>query len=191
VSEPGHTTDLPAERPALLDPVRPRTFSDAAIYLFWPLLTIFAAVVLIFYVLYSPLRVEGESMAPGLRNGDRILMTKDYDEARRGDVVIFTERDSNEGIIKRIAALQGDTVEIRDDLAIVNGVPEDEEGIIRVPKLGMSREEMTVPADSAYVLGDNRPISLDSRMTGPMPLRSATNRAVFIFWPPARIGLIN
>ncbi len=191
VNDPRHNSDLDTGGPALLDPVQPRAFSNAAIYLFWPLLTIFAAVVLIFYILYSPLRVDGDSMAPGLEHGDRLLMTKSYDEARKGDIVILTEPDSDEGIIKRIAAVGGDTIEIRDDLAIVNGVPENEEGIIRVAKLGMSREEMKVPADSVYVLGDNRPVSLDSRMTGPMPLRSATNKAVFIFWPPVRIGPVH
>ncbi len=80
-----------------------------------PLLVIFVAVVLVFYVFYQRGRVVGPSMLPTLHSGDMVLLTKDYPQPRRGDIVFtqVTEEGRPVEIVKRVIGLPGDTVEIR------------------------------------------------------------------------------
>lgn len=93
------------------------------------LLLVFQTVFLIGYI-------PTASMEPALPKGSFIIALRKYSELKKGDVIVFRRDDSL--MIKRIAAVQGDTVCIRD-------------------------EAFTVPQDSFYVLGDNEKNSFDSR----------------------------
>jgi signal peptidase I len=159
----------------------------------WPLLLILLFLTVAFYVIYSPLHVVGDSMAPALLNEDRVLRTKSYTEPQRGDVIIIdaSSESDRDDVIKRVVAIEGDVVEIENDVATVNGVREDTAGIL----LGDFEESyklaaITVPAGHVYVLGDNRPVSLDSRYLGPVPVRSIRGRAAFVFLPLHRLGAV-
>ena len=110
--------------------------------------------------------VAEESMAPALRPGDWLVLDPTLRRwPRRGSVVVFREPDSGILAIKRVAAGPGDRVRLSAGL------------------LHLRRDE-------AWLLGDNRAISLDSRRYGPVPLDSLAGRAWFRYGPLKRIGPI-
>lgn len=156
-----------------------------------PLAVVFG-VILVFYMFYHFGRVTGASMLPTLHGGDMVLLTKDYPVPRRGDI-IFTEV-SEQGvpveIVKRVIGLPGDTVEIRKDVAFVNGVEEPQRGQYVDPEYGDTVAAYVIPEGTLYVMGDNRPNSEDSRYVGPVPLSGVMGRVVGIYAPITRIRRI-
>lgn len=175
--------------PSVLAPGAPKDPDRLARLIVWPLLILLFALTIIFYVLFSPLQVDGDSMEPALHDQDRVLRTKSYREPHVGDVVIVVLGEApDDEIVKRVIALPGDVVEIRDDVAIVNGVAENTRGRILLRGEGETRAPQKVPNGYVYVMGDNRPVSLDSRFIGPVKLRSILGRATFIFLPPQDFG---
>jgi signal peptidase I len=158
-----------------------------------PLALIFLTIVLFFYALFGFSRVVGLSMVPNFLPEDRILLTHGYTDPRRGDVVVLrvTGQDGKpEEVVKRVVALPGDRVEIRDDWAIVNGMTEGGYRVFRVKGEGVYLAEQRVPSGDIYVLGDNRPVSYDSRFIGPQPVSAVRGRAVAIFMPITRIQAV-
>lgn len=158
-----------------------------------PLVIAFAAIVLVFYVLFGFTRVAGQSMEPTLYGADGLLLTRGYSEPRRGDIIVAHVIDRNgqpEDIVKRVVGLPGDRVEIRGDWAIVNGVPESGYAVERIEGGGVFQPERTVPKGTLFVLGDNRPVSLDSRYVGPLPTKDVQGRAVAVFMPITRVQLL-
>lgn len=159
-------------------------------WLIGPLATLFLVVVLVFYVFFSPHRVNGDSMEPSLAHGERTLVTRGYDRPRRGDVIVFTAIDEHnrpEDLVKRIVALPGDTVSVVGGVATVNGVPEAADTFYADPSDTHVIEPVTVPQGMVFVMGDNRPVSLDSRYIGFVPLSSAVGKVVVIWAPLDRI----
>jgi signal peptidase I len=94
-------------------------------------------------------------------------------------------------LIKRVVALPGDTVEVIGDSAWVNGRLSDAAPTASVGTKSYRIGPMTVPDGTVYVLGDNRPVSLDSRGIGFVPLATIDGKAVAIIFPPFRIGGID
>jgi len=143
--------------------------------------------------------IPSKSMEPTLLVHDRLIADKlsfslKFGELKRGDVVIFhppPEAGANQiekDYIKRVIGLPGDTVAVHDGTVWVNGVALDEPYIQSPPDYYL--EEQIVPSDSVFVLGDNRNNSKDSHAWGFLPIKNIQGRALFIFWPPGRIGLI-
>src|ERR1043166_6273116 len=91
----------------------------------------FAGFIIIF--LYQPVKVEGTSMMPGLDDQERIFINKfvySFESIERGDVVVFLyPRDTSKSYIKRVIAVPGDTIKIRDGHVFLNGNELDEEYI--------------------------------------------------------------
>jgi len=160
---------------------------------FFPLLLLFAAVVLVFFVLYSPVRVQGPSMVPTLMDEDRVLITHGTKELARGDVVVLVadEGGTEVELVKRVIGLPGDVVEVRGDAAYVNGVREPERGQMvgeGEPPRGRST---TVAAGQVFVMGDNRGLSEDSRYIGTVPVSGIKGRVVAVFAPIQRIRTVH
>ncbi|MDP2299514.1 MAG: signal peptidase I, partial [Actinomycetota bacterium] len=130
------------------------------------------------YIVFTTVRVDGDSMAPALLDEDRVLVTKGYPHPRRGDVVSLTLLDSGErvGVLKRVIALGGDTVTMLGDVAYVNGERSAADPDTTFEARGPESEPVIVPADAVFVLGDNRAISFDSRIVGPIPLADVQGR---------------
>jgi len=137
-------------------------------------------------LVFEPFLVTGNSMDPTLKDDDRVLVLKLLD-AKRGELVVFknpVEPDQN--VIKRVVALGGDRVEIRNGHVLVNGVelgepylahPSDHDAALDIP-------ETFVEPGKIFVLGDNRIVSLDSRRAfGPINVRQVVGRAVLALWP--------
>jgi signal peptidase I len=99
-------------------------------------------------------------------------------------------KPSSQTYIKRVVGLPGDTISIRDGHVYRNGVREADS--YTEPCDGASecnfRTKIKVPAGEYYMMGDNRPDSLDSRFWGPVPKAWIIGKAFFTYWPPDRIG---
>jgi len=139
-------------------------------------------------------QVLGPSMEPNLHQGQYLLVNKvEYKlhPPARGDIIVFHPPDDPNGIplIKRVIGLPGEKVEILDRQVFVNGVPLNEP-YIQYPA-SRSYAATVVPADSLFVMGDNRDNSSDSRAWGPLPIHGGiVGRAVLRYWPPERVGIL-
>lgn len=163
--------------------------------LFVPLAVVLGALLLVFWVFFTPLEVTGDSMLEGIHDGDRVLVTRGYGTPERGDVVHIdgTQLEGARGdqVIKRVIALPGDTVRIESGQAFVNGEPEDTAAEIVLSPDDVSVPDTDVPEGHVYVLGDNRPVSLDSRFYGPVPMDTVEGRLIFCYTPVTRFGPID
>jgi signal peptidase I len=149
-----------------------------------------ALVIIVF--LYQPVKVEGTSMAPLLSDQERIFINKfvyRFEAIHRGDVVVFWyPLDRSKSFIKRVIALPGETVTIRQGVVTVNGT------VVPEPYVPAQYEDVSdygpqrVPADSYFVMGDHRISSNDSRVFGPVPSQFIYGRAVFAYWPVDHFG---
>lgn len=181
-----------ASGPQIAAPARKWTGDRVARLFLWPLLFIFLVVTVTFNFVFSASLIEGDSMLPTLHDGDRTLMTKDYSVAIRGDIVVadIGVDGAEDRILKRIVAVAGDTVEVVDDSATVNGVPETSTRLTLSPGRGENRAPLVVPEGHVYLMGDNRGVSLDSRFIGPVELDRVYGRVVYVFWPLSYAGPI-
>jgi signal peptidase I len=155
---------------------------------------VFIVLVGVFYVAFDFGSVDGPSMLPNLLEVDGLLITKGYDTPRRGDVVVLGITGQNgqpEEIVKRVVALPGDTVEVVNDVAYVNGQRETGYRVLLDPPgRGDTLAPVAVPAGEVYVMGDNRPVSYDSRYIGPQPLSAVSGRVAAIYMPVHRWQLV-
>jgi signal peptidase I len=149
-----------------------------------------ALVIIVF--LYQPVKVEGTSMAPLLSDQERIFINKfvyRFEAIHRGDVVVFWyPLDRSKSFIKRVIALPGETVTIRQGVVMVNGV------VVPEPYVPPQYEDVSdygpqrVPEGSYFVMGDHRISSNDSRVFGAVPSQFIYGRAVFAYWPVDHFG---
>jgi signal peptidase I len=163
--------------------------------------------------------IPSESMVPTLEVGDRVFVSKfmfDGGDVARGDVIVFENpnpgelpdrsgissvlhwlgegvglaQPENEDFIKRVIALPGETIEIRDNVVYIDGEPLDEPYLTRAAKDSTGEYDLhTVPDDSLFVMGDNRANSADSRYgLGFVPLDRVIGKAFVLIWPPSHVG---
>jgi len=154
-------------------------------------------------------KIPSGSMLDTLLIGDHLLVTKfAYDlrlpstvfldttdgkvlyavsDPERGDIVVFKyPEDETKDFIKRVVALPGETIEIRDKVVYIDGQPLDEP-YVRHTKHTMEpvRDNFgpyTVPEGQYFMLGDNREASHDSRWWGPVKREKIVGKALVIYW---------
>ncbi len=148
---------------------------------------------LIHLFLAQATRVYGQSMEPSLHSEQRLVVEKmsyRFHTPRRGDIVVLRipGNDEDPPLIKRIIALPGEAVEIRDGHVFVDGIVLIED-YLREETVG-NYAPRVVPPLHVFVLGDNRSASNDSRAFGPVPLESIIGRAWFSYWPLEDLGLV-
>ena len=163
--------------------------------LYLPLLAVLvfvlATTITLLYVVFNVVRVDGDSMAPVLQHNDRLLVTRGYGEPRIGDIVAFEMRTRDGqlvSLVKRVVAVGGDEIEILGDVAYVNGELSSVAPDAVIGNETIHLGPALVPEGSVFVLGDNRPVSLDSRFIGTVPLDSVTGRGYAIVWPMSRLA---
>ncbi len=158
------------------------------------IIIVLAAVIygLLFFVIQG-VPVLGSSMEPNLASsGQRVLIVKAAywfgHEPQRGDIIVFQPPDDwpnarHLPFIKRVIGLPGDTVEIKAGQIYIN----DSEQALAEPYIKKSFTYstmlITVPEDFYYVLGDNRDISEDSHLYGPISQDSIIGKAWLSYWP--------
>jgi signal peptidase I len=133
-------------------------------------------------------RVESVSMEPTLHAGNFVIVNKlAYQIGRpvRGDVIVFKypPDPTQEPYVKRVIGLPGDLVEITDGRVYINGVPLFEPYLADEISRG---GEWRIPANSLFVLGDNRNNSSDSRAWGMVPMDYVIGKALLVYWPPQK-----
>src|SRR5918997_564110 len=137
-------------------------------------------------------RIPSESMVPTLLVGDRVFVNKfiyRFAEPERDDVVVFESvNGGEEDLIKRIVAVAGDEIEVRNGTLLVNGEEQVEPYLNENLLFDDSYEPTRVPEEHVFVMGDNRANSADSRVFGPLPIENIEGEAFMRFWPPSRIG---
>lgn len=138
--------------------------------------------------------IPSESMVPTLMVGDRVLANKfiyDFTEPEKGDVAVFESVEmEGQDLIKRVVATPGDTVEVREGKLYVNGEPQDEPYLNQNSGFSPPQQEITIPEDSYFMMGDNRSNSRDSRFFGPVPEENFEGEAFVIFWPLTRLSTL-
>lgn len=142
--------------------------------------------------LMEPYLVEGSSMYPTLKHHERLVVDKiSYfiGEPQRGEIVVFRyPKDQSRDFIKRVIAVAGDSVEMREGKVFVNGKQLSEDYIYKNDPKGTNMSDFRktiVPKDTIFVLGDNRNNSEDSRFAdvGFVPLSLCKGRSVAAYWP--------
>lgn len=159
--------------------------------------------------------IPSTSMAPTLQVDDRVLVGKvgyRFGEPEPGDIVVFRSpyeddtdgltfleaagrailesvgvrpRGEPEDFIKRVIAVEGQEVEIRDNFVIVDGVPRNEPYLAP----GSTMPDMapvTIPEGHLWMMGDNRNHSSDSRVFGAVPVDDVVGQAFVLMWPVSR-----
>jgi signal peptidase I len=159
------------------------------------LITLILAVV-IFFLLHLALQsfvVVEYCMEPNFHEGDRLLVNKvtyRFHEPERGDVIILHPPfDPDLVYIKRIIALPGDTVEVKDGTVYVNGTKLDEPYIKEPPTYTLPLTE--IPEGEYFVLGDNRNNANDSHYWGTVPRENIIGKAWIVFWPPSEWEVVD
>ncbi|MBN1475172.1 signal peptidase I [Candidatus Sumerlaeota bacterium] len=140
-------------------------------------------------------QIEGASMAPALLEGDHVFVDLTLDEPlAHGDIVIFPdprEFIEDDILVKRVIGLPGDRIEVRHHRILVNGVPERLPGQSDPRVMDLDDDEFTLGEGQLYLLGDNRPVSLDSTELQAIRIESVIGRVTFCYWPMARFGHVN
>jgi signal peptidase I len=142
--------------------------------------------------------IPSPSMEPTLDVGDRVLVNKlsyKFHDVNRGDVVVFDrpsgastgENGEIKDLIKRVIAVEGDTIEAKEGNVFVNGEQIDEDYL----EPGTPTDNLpltTIPEGQVFVMGDNRTNSEDSRIFGPIDEDAIVGRAFIRVLPITDIG---
>ncbi|NLN64414.1 MAG: signal peptidase I [Clostridiaceae bacterium] len=165
--------------------------------------------------LYALTTVHQSSMQNTLFEGHMLIMDKlsyQFSEPKRGDIIVFLKNEDTKGflkryqvffkdvqlrfhddyrtnrLIKRVIALAGEKVDIRDGQVYINDDLLDEPYVKGMtPKMSLEYP-LVIPEGYVFVMGDNRQNSLDSRDFGPIELNSVEGKAVFRIYPFSKIG---
>lgn len=157
-------------------------------------------------------KIPSGSMIPTFEVGDRIFVNKFIYGARvpftdirfpalrqpqRGDIIVFVSPETpKKDFVKRLIALEGETVEIKNGSIYINSKEIDDPMSVRSNyyynrgDYGSEGSALTVPKGCYYALGDNSANSRDSRYWGFIPKKNIIGKAIFIYWPIQRMRII-
>lgn len=136
---------------------------------------------------FQSFHLPSSSMEPALLRGDHITTVTRWArtiEPRRGDVVVFEHPQSGRLAVKRVMALPGERISLRDTVLYIDGVPlRGDPGVYRGPRHAAMEipEPLQVPQGHYFLLGDNRNNSADSRVYGPVPHASLRAKAGIVY----------
>lgn len=120
--------------------------------------------------------VIGHSMHPTYNDKDIIIVNVLNKKPKNGDIVIFKLNNHNEDLIKRVMAIEGDYLEIREGQIYINNTKIDEPYI--KSKWNYGNYSGTIPKGYMYVMGDNRDASYDSRDIGLININSIKGKVI-------------
>ena len=137
--------------------------------------------------------IIGSSMQPNFQEGERLVINKlvyKLHQPERGDVIVFHPPGNQQAdYIKRVIALPGEMVEVKNGVVYINDRPLDEPyQLNELPKYTFP--EQKVPSNEYFVLGDNRNNSNDSHNDWTVPRQNIIGKAWLTIWPPREWGVI-
>jgi signal peptidase I len=168
----------------------------------------FVFVILLFTFVFRVVGVEGVSMKDTLNKNlsntqfnvtlDRVIITNFNYVPKQGDIIVLAHKsppDKSVPYIKRIIALAGQTVDIKNGDVYVDGIIKIEKYILGTTESGDGSVKFpaTVPKNCVFVMGDNREHSSDSRFVsgvGMLDVRNILGKAVFRIFPFNQIGVL-
>ncbi len=144
----------------------------------------------------EPFVVSGESMYPTFKDKDYLLVdaiTYRLEEPTRGDVVVFKyPLDPKRYFIKRIIALPGETISISGKVITIRNISNPNGFVLDESYLKYETDaelSIKLSADEYFVLGDNRPVSSDSHVWGPLNKKYLVGRPFVRLYPFDTIDL--
>ena len=152
-----------------------------------PYLAIILVVALVRIYIVTPIMVQGESMVPTLSGGEVMILKKYDTNYKRFDIVVVNSDVEGNNLIKRVIGLPGETIKYKDDTLYIN----DE--IIDDPYANGSTgiiKEITLEDNEYFLMGDNRSVSLDSRILGPIKKDYIEGTTELILYPFNKIGIV-
>lgn len=155
-----------------------------------PYIIIIVAVVLFRSFIATPVRVDGSSMVPTLKNNDILILNKLSNTFKRFDIVVVESHNAK--LVKRIIGLPGENIEYKNNILYINGkktedvTPERTDDFTLKALYGIEK----IPADYYFVMGDNRDGSSDSRdyRVGLIKKENILGKTKFRIWPLNKFG---
>lgn len=161
---------------------------------------IIIAVVVVFPIrmwVAQPFVVNGGSMDVTFADGEYLIVDElsyRFNEPQRGDVLIFKfPQDTSKYFIKRLIGLPGETVMVKNDVVTVINAEHPKGIVLKEPYIHTAsflNRTITLSADEYFVMGDNRGVSSDSRVWGPLPKKDLIGRPIFRLLPLSRMSYL-
>jgi len=164
--------------------------------------------------LFQPFFVQGASMEPNFEDGEYLIVNelgykitdiefddikffsvKSFKDLKRGDVIVFRyPKNPKQYFIKRVIALPGEKIEIRNGQVIIsqkgsNPIVLDESEYLAENEKTSGELAMVLKDDEYFVMGDNRSFSSDSRSWGPVKKENIIGKVLIRAWPFDRVRL--
>lgn len=161
---------------------------------------IIIAVVVVFPIrmwVAQPFVVNGGSMDTTFTDGEYLIVDElsyRFNEPQRGDVLIFKyPQDTSKYFIKRLIGLPGETVVVKNDVVTIINTEHPKGIVLNEPYIHTAsflNRTMTLGTDEYFVMGDNRGVSSDSRVWGPLPKKDLIGRPLVRLLPLSRISYL-
>lgn len=173
--------------------VKPKDIKKNNFFKEWviPILSALVIVFLLRQFVFFNVYVPSGSMIPTININDKVLVTRihNFNNLKRGDVIVFYSDELGETLVKRLIGLPGDKIEIKNGAVFVNGEKVEENYVKNKDNYNGNFE---VPQGKYFFLGDNRPVSLDARFWKEHYIDSSKieGKAQFIFYPFKDFGML-
>ena len=164
--------------------------------LFGPAIVVFLLIILLFKFVLLVSFVPTSSMENTIARDSIILSTRIHKSINRGDIIVFWLEEENKILIKRVVGIAGDKIEICDDKVYINGkkLKSDIYVITKyIDEPGIAEEPLELGKDEYFCLGDNRPVSYDSRYeeVGPVHRSEIIGKVWIRIWPLTKFGKVS
>jgi len=179
------------------------SFGKQVLIFFWEIFKIvvisLAIIIPVRYFLIKPFYVKGASMEPNFYDHEYLIIDEisyRFSPPERGDIIVFKyPLMPSQYFIKRIIGLPGEKIKVADNKVIIYNQNNPDGGVLDekyLPNETMTNGEieLTLKSDEYYLLGDNRPSSLDSRAFGPIKQEAIIGRVFWRGWPINKIGFL-
>ena len=154
-----------------------------------PYVLILLIVILIRSFLFTPIKVQGSSMQDTLE-GDEIMILWKIGEIKRYDIVVADYIENGKKVdtlIKRVYGLPGETIKCEQGMIYVNDHKIDDEYATNTT---LDFDTVTLGENEYFLMGDNRRVSKDSRVIGPIHRSEIQGTTDFVLWPFSKFGKV-